>query len=140
MHLSPAAVITGGSRIPARLITSTAIMHSHWTTCIPGSACDLPPDWLLPCSILPHLQASSLQQQLSSVEEKQAKVVAALKEGWAAELKRQREGWAAAEKASRDKWLEAKTQVGCAAREHMQGLVDMGNRWVLPWSSAGSAL
>ncbi|KIY95866.1 hypothetical protein MNEG_12097 [Monoraphidium neglectum] len=34
--------------------------------------------------------------------------IAALKEGWAGELRRQREGWAAAERARRDAWAEGK--------------------------------
>ena len=54
---------------------------------------------------------AELSKQLAASEEKQGKVVGALKEGWAAELKRQREGWAAGERAQRDKWLQAKTQV-----------------------------
>ena len=34
--------------------------------------------------------------------------LAALKEGWAAELRRQRDAWAAAERAKRESWAEAK--------------------------------
>ena len=33
-----------------------------------------------------------------------------MKEGWAAELRRQREGWAATEKGKREVWMEAKTR------------------------------
>jgi hypothetical protein len=57
-------------------------------------------------------QASELSRQLAASEARQAQVVAAMKGGWAAELRRQREGWAAGERAQRDKWLEAKTKVG----------------------------
>lgn len=35
--------------------------------------------------------------------------MAALKEGWTAELRRQKEGWAAAERVRREQWMEAKT-------------------------------
>ena len=36
--------------------------------------------------------------------------IQALKEGWAAELRRQREAWAAAESARRDDWVARRTR------------------------------
>ena len=36
--------------------------------------------------------------------------MAALKEGWAEELRRQKDAWAAAEKIKRDSWAEEKTR------------------------------
>jgi hypothetical protein len=48
----------------------------------------------------PHAQES---------EAKRDKTVAALKEGWAAELRRQKEAWAAAERTKREAWAESKT-------------------------------
>lgn len=44
-----------------------------------------------------------------AAEARHAGVITALKEGWAAELKRQREAWCAAERVKREAWSEAKT-------------------------------
>lgn len=46
---------------------------------------------------------------MQAVEAKHERSLAALKEGWAAELRRQKEGWAAAERVRREQWMEAKT-------------------------------
>jgi hypothetical protein len=43
-----------------------------------------------------------------AVEARHGAALAALKEGWAAELRRQREAWGASERAKRDTWAEAK--------------------------------
>ena len=43
------------------------------------------------------------------LEERQAHALAALKDGWAAELRRQRESWAAAERSRREQWMQGKT-------------------------------
>ncbi len=42
-------------------------------------------------------------------EERHERALAKLKDGWAAELRRQKEAWAAAERARREAWMEAKT-------------------------------
>lgn len=45
---------------------------------------------------------------LQGADDKQERAIAKLKEGWAAELRRQKEGWAAAEKQRREAWMAAK--------------------------------
>lgn len=44
------------------------------------------------------------------MESRHEAAMAALKDGWAAELRRQKEAWAAAEKIKRESWAEEKTR------------------------------
>ncbi|GIM00334.1 hypothetical protein Vretimale_5477 [Volvox reticuliferus] len=53
-------------------------------------------------------RAQQLTEQAKAVEERQERAIAKLKEGWAAELKRQKEAWAAAEKQRREAWMQSK--------------------------------
>jgi hypothetical protein len=47
---------------------------------------------------------------LQSSEERHERMLSKLKDGWAAELRRQKEAWAAGERSKRDAWVAAKTQ------------------------------
>ncbi|KAG2485000.1 hypothetical protein HYH03_016204 [Edaphochlamys debaryana] len=51
---------------------------------------------------------TELEAQAKGADEKHEKVLAKLKEGWAAELRRQKEAWAAAEKQRREAWMASK--------------------------------
>jgi hypothetical protein len=43
-----------------------------------------------------------------AADERQERAISKLKDGWAAELKRQKDGWAAAEKQRREAWMQSK--------------------------------
>ncbi|GIL49463.1 hypothetical protein Vafri_5793 [Volvox africanus] len=53
-------------------------------------------------------RAQQLVDQAKAAEERQERAIAKLKEGWAAELKRQKETWAAAEKQRQEAWIQSK--------------------------------
>ncbi|GLI64721.1 hypothetical protein VaNZ11_008065 [Volvox africanus] len=53
-------------------------------------------------------RAQQLMEQAKAAEERQERAIAKLKEGWAAELKRQKETWAAAEKQRQEAWMQSK--------------------------------
>ncbi len=51
-----------------------------------------------------------MASEVQSLEARHEAGLAALKAGWAEELRRQRDAWAAAEKIKRDSWAEEKTR------------------------------
>eukprot|EP00873_Tetraselmis_striata_P033440 jgi/Tetstr1/453704/TSEL_040660.t1 len=55
-------------------------------------------------------KCTSLANEVQGMESRHEAAMAALKDGWAAELRRQKEAWAAAEKIKRESWAEEKTR------------------------------
>jgi hypothetical protein len=72
-----------------------------------------------------------------ATHEKHAAVVAALKQGWAAELRRQRDAWAASEQAKREAWSEAKAAEIKTLTVKVAGLVGWDGRWGRRVEAAG---
>lgn len=56
-----------------------------------------------------HMLDASCCVSMQMSDAKQEYTINAMKDGWAAELKRQREAWAAAEKIKREAWCDNKT-------------------------------
>jgi 5-azacytidine-induced protein 1 len=55
-------------------------------------------------------KCTSLANEVQGLEARNEAAIAALKDGFVAELKRQKEAWAAAEKIKRESWAEEKTR------------------------------